>query len=511
MTSLSCGLRESKKGGTTAELRVRPQVQGAVVVLDNATGGILAMSGGFSYPLSQLNRATQAARQPGSALKPLTYLAALGKGLQPTTLVSDTPITLPPIGKRKRARADDYWSPGNYDGKSGSTMTLRKALENSRNLATVHVLANGIASSPQAALNEVCGLARELQVYGNCVHFYPFVLGAQPVRPLDLARFYAAIANEGVLPETHVIEKISDQDAERFDYGEPKTKQIKSADPAAFYQLKSILQGVVLRGTAARLSAWAPYVAGKTGTTDEETDAWFVGFSNEVTIAVWVGYDNAKKKQTLGSGRTGGNVAVPIFAPIMEAVWKDYAPRTPLAPPRDAAAQLIAASDTEDKSASRSEESPANHRKAFRDRRVSAQRRQGQGDQQALCPGLATGTAAPVARCPGQLCCDARLRARPALGLARCAGRMGKPRPVRAGLKRRPKHRWTRFKHGRTGRRLLAAVRNVSFARRAHKKGPARFAFARRALGRIGHHSLVGTRQSMICTTLRLDGSTSTT
>jgi penicillin-binding protein 1A len=335
-------LSESKKGGTTAELRVRPQVQGAVVVLENSTGRILAMSGGFSYPLSQLNRATQAARQPGSALKPLTYLAALGKGLQPTTLVSDTPITLPPIGKRKRARADDYWSPGNYDGKSGSTMTLRKALENSRNLPTVHLLANGIASSPQAALNEVCTLARELQVYGHCVQFYPFVLGAQPVRPLDLARFYAAIANEGVLPETHVIEKISDQDGKRFDFGGPKTKQIKSADPAAFYQVKSILQGVVLRGTAARLSAWAPYVAGKTGTTDEETDAWFVGFSNEVTIAVWVGYDNAKKKQTLGSGRTGGNVAVPIFAPIMEAVWREYSPKTPLAPPRDAANQLIA-------------------------------------------------------------------------------------------------------------------------------------------------------------------------
>src|SRR5262249_9994879 len=112
-------LVESKKGGATAELRVRPQVQGAVVVLENSTGRILAMSGGFSYPLSQLNRATQAARQPGSSLKPLTYLAALGKGLQPNTLVSDTPITLPPIGKRKRAREDDYWSPRNYDGKSG--------------------------------------------------------------------------------------------------------------------------------------------------------------------------------------------------------------------------------------------------------------------------------------------------------------------------------------------------------------------------------------------------------
>ena len=346
-------LSETKKG-TAAELRTRPQVQGAVVVLENSTGNILAMSGGFSYPLSQLNRATQSARQPGSALKPLTYLAALGKGLQPNTLVNDSPITLPPIGNSKRAKAEDYWSPGNYDGRSGSTLTLRKALENSRNLPTVHVMAKGIGSTPEAGLKEVCGLAREMEVYANCVHYYPFVLGAQPVRPLDIARYYAAIANEGVLPEPHLIEKISSRGGDRFDYGPPRTRQIKSADAAAFYQLKSILQGVVLRGTAARLSAWAPYMAGKTGTTDEETDAWFVGFSNDVTIAVWVGYDNAKKKQTLGKGRTGGNVAVPIFAPIMEAVWQDYAPRTALRAPRDAAAQLSAASDPEHKSGNKS-------------------------------------------------------------------------------------------------------------------------------------------------------------
>jgi penicillin-binding protein 1A len=341
---------KSKKGGITAELRSHPKVQGAVVVLENSTGRILAMTGGFSYPVSQLNRATQAARQPGSALKPLTYLAALAKGLQPTTLVRDSSLTLPPIGKAKRARPDDWWSPGNYDGKSGSTLTLRQALEKSRNLATAHLMAEGIASTPQAGLKEICNLAHELKIYDKCINFYPFVLGAQGVRPIDLARFYATVANEGLLPDTHVIETISDQSGERFAYGPPQTKRIQGADAAAFYQLKSILQGVVLRGTAARLSAWAPYMAGKTGTTNEETDAWFVGFSNDVTVAVWVGYDNTKKKETLGHGRTGGNVAVPIFAPIMEAVWREHTPQTPLAPPRDAAAQLIAGVDTESKS-----------------------------------------------------------------------------------------------------------------------------------------------------------------
>ena len=342
-------LSTTKKSETTAELRIRPRVQGAVVVIDNTTGGILAMTGGFSYPLSQLNRATQSWRQPGSAFKPLTYLAALGKGLQPNTLISDTPLTLPPMGNKKYARAGDYWSPHNYDNRSGSTITLRQALEKSRNVPTAHLMARGIAATPEAGLTEICNLALELKVYGKCVHFYPFVLGAQPVRPLDLARFYATVANEGLLPDTHIIEKISEPSGERFDYGPPQGKRIASADAAAFYQLKSILQGVVLRGTAARLSAWAPYLAGKTGTTDDETDAWFIGLSNEATVAVWVGYDNAKRRQTLGRGRTGGNVAVPIFAPIMEAVWKEF-PQTALAPPRDAASQLALASDADGKS-----------------------------------------------------------------------------------------------------------------------------------------------------------------
>ena len=172
-----------------------------MVVLENKTGRILAMTGGFSYPLSQLNRTTQALRQPGSAIKPLSYLAALGKGLQPNTLVSDDPITLPPIGGG-RAREQDYWTPKNYDGGAGGTFTLRRALENSRNLATVHLLDGGIETKPEASLDRLCELAVEAQIYRECVRYYPFVLGAQPVRPIDLAAFYAAIANEGVRPVT---------------------------------------------------------------------------------------------------------------------------------------------------------------------------------------------------------------------------------------------------------------------------------------------------------------------
>src|SRR5262249_55531226 len=119
---------KGKAAAARAELRVRPVVQGTAVVLENKTGRILAMSGGFSYPLSQLNRATQAVRQPGSAIKPLSYLAALGKGLQPNTLISDDPISLPPIGGSGRVREQDYWTPKNYDGGGGGALTLRRAL-----------------------------------------------------------------------------------------------------------------------------------------------------------------------------------------------------------------------------------------------------------------------------------------------------------------------------------------------------------------------------------------------
>ena len=146
------------KSAARAELRVRPVVQGMAVVLENKTGRILAMSGGFSYPLSQLNRVIQSQRQPGSAIKPLSYLAALGNGLQPNTLVLDEPITLPPIGTG-RFREADYWTPKNYDGGGGGTLTLRRALENSRNLATVRLLDGGIESKPEASLDRFCALA----------------------------------------------------------------------------------------------------------------------------------------------------------------------------------------------------------------------------------------------------------------------------------------------------------------------------------------------------------------
>jgi penicillin-binding protein 1A len=318
------------KTGARAELRVRPEVQGTAVVLENKTGRILAMAGGFSYPLSQLNRATQAQRQPGSAIKPLSYLAALKNGLQPNTFIRDEPITFPPIGG---GRAGDSWSPKNYEGGSRGIITLRQALENSRNLATVHLLDGGIEAKPEQSLDRLCALALELSIYRDCVRYYPFVLGAQPVRPIDLAAFFAAIANEGVRPTPHAVEAI-EQDGTTYSREAPPPANPSPADRAAFYQLKTMLQGVLQRGTARALAPLAPYVAGKTGTTEDENDVWFVGFTNDFTIAVWVGYDNAgDTHRTLGEGSTGARVAAPIFESIVTTAWKQGISKTVLAPP----------------------------------------------------------------------------------------------------------------------------------------------------------------------------------
>jgi penicillin-binding protein 1A len=332
------------KGNTTtkAELRIRPAVQGAAMVLENKTGRILAMAGGFSYPLSQLNRVTQSRRQPGSTFKPVSYLAALEGGLQPNTLVRDEPITLPPIGDAASAREEDFWSPKNYEGGGSGVLTLRRALENSRNLVTAHLLEGAISDFPEESLDRVCALAQEAQLYKDCERYYPFVLGAQPVRMIDLAAFFAAIANEGARPAPFVIESI-EKDGKTIYHHDPQLTLVGKADPVAFYQLKTMLQGVVERGTARSIHYLAPYLGGKTGTTENENDAWFVGFTNDVTVAVWVGYDNADgQRRTLGAGETGAKAAIPIFEPIIQAVWANYAPRTPLNPPSvEARRQLV--------------------------------------------------------------------------------------------------------------------------------------------------------------------------
>ena len=326
--------------GGRAELRVRPTVQGAALVLENKTGRILAMAGSFSYFSSQLNRTAQTQRQPGSAMKPLTYLTALQAGLQPNTLVSDDPITLAPIGwHRKRgtiargpdiaSRQEDFWSPRNADGSTGGMFTMRRGLENSVNLVTAHLLADGINDDPEESLAHVCATALAAKIYEDCIRYYPFVLGAQPVRMIDLAAFYAAVANEGALARLHAIDSIEVDGKMVFQYPNAPLPFIGVADRTSFYQLKTMLQGVVARGTARAIGDLSPFVAGKTGTTEDAVDGRFIGFTNDVTVAVWVGYDNGdRKRRSLGTRASGAGVALPIFEPILQAVWaQGVAPR----------------------------------------------------------------------------------------------------------------------------------------------------------------------------------------
>ena len=352
-------VRETRNGqvqdGVRVDMRIRPTVQGAAVVLENRTGRILAMAGGFSYPLSQLNRTTQSRRQPGSSFKPVVYLAALSAGTQPNAMIDDGPITLPPIGSRNAIYTQDYkdwWSPKNYDGGYGGTLTLRRALENSKNLATAHLLQGAIAGSPPESLDKVCAVAKEAQLYQICERYYPFVLGSQPVRPLDMAVFYASIANEGFRPTPHVIESI-EREGQTLYRAQPKLTALGGVDRPAAFQLQTILQGVLARGTARSIGHHSAFVGGKTGTSDDENDAWFVGFSNDVTIAVWVGYDNKRGKRTLGGGQTGGKVAVPIFEPIMQAVWQHHAPKTALRGPSPEASRNLVAMQIDLESGSR--------------------------------------------------------------------------------------------------------------------------------------------------------------
>ncbi|WP_375462511.1 penicillin-binding protein 1A [uncultured Methylobacterium sp.] len=328
-------LRDGK--ASRAEIRVKPTVQGAALVLENRTGRILAMSGGFSYPASQLNRVTQAVRQPGSTLKPLTYLAALNAGLQPNTLVMDAPVTLPPIGG-----VGDAWSPKNYEGGGSGPTTLRRGLEFSKNLVTARLLQGGIADKAPASLKRVCEIALEAQIYAACEPYYPFVLGAQPVRMLDLAGFYAAVANEGVRPAPYALDSVERDGKAVYAHAPREPIRIGSADRVAFYQLKTMLQGVTNHGTAAALSRVSQYVAGKTGTSENENDAWFAGFTNEITVVVWVGYDNADgARRTLGRGQTGGHVAVPIASSIFQAAWANGVAKTPLGPPSPEARPML--------------------------------------------------------------------------------------------------------------------------------------------------------------------------
>ena len=307
-----------------------PEVSGALVVIDPHTGRVLAMTGGFSFEISQFNRATQAKRQPGSSIKPFVYLTALQHGYTPSTLVEDAPISLP------QGPGLPMWSPVNYEHNFMGAIPLRVALEHSRNAATVHVAA---AIGMEAIGETIEGFG----IMDHMPRMYSMALGAGETTPLRLTTAYAMVDNGGKRLTPTLIDRIQDRYGKTIFRADqrpcdacsnvawknqavpviPDDKE-QIADPVADYQLIQMMQGVVQRGTGVAVKAVGKPIAGKTGTTSDWQDAWFLGFTPDLAAGVFIGYDDPV---SLGNGEQAAVVAAPIFRDFMTVALKD-APAT---------------------------------------------------------------------------------------------------------------------------------------------------------------------------------------
>jgi penicillin-binding protein 1A len=327
----------------TADLRFRPIVQGAAIVLRNSDGGVVAVTGGFSFPANQFNRAMSpnALRQPGSAVKPLTYIAALKTGIQPNSAVMDQPTTI-------SARGYEEWSVRNDNNDpTPHVTTIRYGLENSKNQVAAELLNHIVEGRPDLSLKRVRSLMTECGLDDNPTDAFPVIIGGfnKGVRMVNLATCYATIANLGVRPNAHVIDSIDKDGVPVRMNPAPTYSGITSADQVSLLQMRGLMQGVVTRGTLYRMTdnlkdivpkghTLSEFLAAKTGTTQKANDVWVAGFTPEYTIVTWIGYDNSKERlkdkrgkwinQTLGSNATGARVAEPMFEAIFRAVAKNY-------------------------------------------------------------------------------------------------------------------------------------------------------------------------------------------
>jgi penicillin-binding protein 1A len=316
-----------EKGGADFRLKQVPAVNGALVAMDPDSGRVLAMVGGYSFSLSSFNRATQALRQPGSAFKPIVYATALENGYTPASVVMDAPITL--TGANGQA-----WTPENYEHDYLGPLQLRKGLELSRNTMTVR-LAQGVG------MPKISASAIRLDVVTKMENVLAMALGAGETTVFKLTGAYSAFVNGGRKIEPHLIELVQDRegktifkaDARECDRCEagfngdesprvpPSGAQVW--DPITAYQITSMLQGVVQRGTAAAANVLGRPTGGKTGTTSEFRSAWFVGFTPHIVVGTYVGFDD---NRSLGKGETGAQAALPIFIGFMQEANKAYAP-----------------------------------------------------------------------------------------------------------------------------------------------------------------------------------------
>ena len=320
----------------TFALRQVPKVEGALVAMDPHTGRVLAMVGGWSYGKSQFNRATQALRQPGSSFKPFVYLTAMQHGYTPSSLVLDAPIALP------QGPGLPLWRPKNYEDDFLGPATLRVGVEHSRNLMTVR-LAQAIG------MDSIADTAAKFGIYDKLPRELSMALGAGETSVLKLLTGYAELVNGGKKITPTLIDRIQDRlghtifvHDKRFCDGcwpvqftaedMPRLPDIREqlVDPVSAYQIVHILEGVVERGTGRAVAAVGKPLAGKTGTSNDSFDTWFLGFAPDLAVGVFVGFD---EPQTLGAHETGATVASPVFRDFMAAALKDKPPTPFRVPP----------------------------------------------------------------------------------------------------------------------------------------------------------------------------------
>ncbi|HEY0872348.1 MAG TPA: PBP1A family penicillin-binding protein [Vicinamibacterales bacterium] len=284
-----------------ATLEQPPAVQGAVLAIDNRTGQIRAMVGGFSFERSKFNRATQAYRQVGSAFKPIVYTAAIDRGYTPASIIVDAPVSFP-TGPNQ-----PVYSPMNYDRQFEGPITLRRALEQSRNIPAVLLM-------DDLGPKQVILYARRLGLESAIPPYLPVALGAAEATLLEMTSAYSVFPNQGVRMKPYAVEKVTDRSGNVLEENHPEPQDAIRADTA--FVVTNMLRGVVQRGTAAKAAALNWPVGGKTGTTDDYTDAWFIGFDPDITIGVWIGLD---QKKPIGQNITGSVAALPVWIDIMKA------------------------------------------------------------------------------------------------------------------------------------------------------------------------------------------------
>ncbi len=311
-------------------LRQIPKVQGGLIAMDPHTGRIFAMAGGFSYELSQFNRASQAVRQPGSAFKPFVYLAGLESGFTPATLILDAPFVM------EQGPGLKDWRPQNYTEDFGGPTTMRIGLEKSRNLMTIR-LANYVG------MERIAEICRQFGVTDNLPQMLSMAIGAGETTLLRMVSAYSVFVNGGKKITPTVIDRVQDRTGKTVfvhdkrpcdgcgpflpwkgqDTPEIPDAREQIADARHMYQIVSMLEGVVQRGTATSLRSLNRPMAGKTGTTNDAKDTWFIGFTPDLVVGVYVGFDDPR---SLGKKETGGRVATPVFKEFMEDALKDTSP-----------------------------------------------------------------------------------------------------------------------------------------------------------------------------------------